>query len=57
MQGMSELALVEPDSPLRDRTVELFKEYLTKEIKGRGSFISYEVGGSGAAYLTNSFLF
>jgi rhamnogalacturonyl hydrolase YesR len=51
MQGMSELALIEPASPLRGRAVELFKKYLAKEIKGRGSFISYEVGGSGAALL------
>ena len=51
MQGMSELALIEPASPLRGRAIEVFKNFLTKEIKGRGSFISYEVGGSGAALL------
>ncbi len=51
MQAMSELALIEPASPLRGRTVELFNKFLAKEIKGRGSFISYEVGGSGAALL------
>lgn len=51
MQAMSELALLESDTPLRGRAVELFKKYVAKEIKGRGSFISYEVGGSGAALL------
>ncbi len=51
MQAMSELALIEPASPLRGRAVDLFKKFLAKEIKGRGSFISYEVGGSGAALL------
>lgn len=52
MQAMSELALLDADTPLRGRAVELFKKYLSKEIKGRGSFISYEVGGSGAALLS-----
>lgn len=51
MQAMCELALLEPASLLRGRAVDFFKKYLTKEIKGRGSFISYEVGGSGAALL------
>jgi hypothetical protein len=33
------------------RTIEIFEKFKTKEIKGRGSFISYEAGGSGIAYL------
>ncbi len=49
VQGMSELSLIEPASPLRRQVLELLAKYAAKEIKGRGSFISYEVGGSGAA--------
>lgn len=51
LQAMSELALVGPDPALTARTVALLKKFPTKEINGRGSFISYEVGGSGAAWL------
>jgi len=51
VQGMAELALVSPDKSLLPRAVELGGKFATKELKGRGSFISYEVGGSGAAYL------
>jgi rhamnogalacturonyl hydrolase YesR len=51
LQGMSELALVGPDPAMLARTVALYRQFAAKEIKGRGSFISYEVGGSGAAYL------
>jgi rhamnogalacturonyl hydrolase YesR len=51
LQGMSELALVGPDRAMLARTVALYRQFAAKEIKGRGSFISYEVGGSGAAYL------
>ena len=31
MQGMSELALIEPSSPLRSQAVELFKKYFNKQ--------------------------
>ena len=51
LQGMSELAANRADPELLQRTVALYKKFATKEIKGRGSFISYEVGGSGAAFL------
>lgn len=51
LQGMSELALVSPDKAVLGRTLALYQKFPTKEIQGRGSFISYEVGGSGAAYL------
>ena len=51
VQGMSELALVSSDKTLLPRAVALLEKFRTKEINGRGSFISYEVGGSGAAYL------
>jgi len=51
LQGMSELATNRADPALLGRTVALYKKFAAKEIKGRGSFISYEVGGSGAAFL------
>lgn len=51
MHGMSELALISADPALLSRTIDLFQKYETKEIKGRGSYISYEVGGTGAALL------
>lgn len=51
LQGMSELASHRADDALLKRTVALYKKFTTQEIKGRGSFISYEVGGSGAAFL------
>jgi rhamnogalacturonyl hydrolase YesR len=51
LQGMSELSANRADPELLQRTVALYKKFATKEIKGRGSFISYEVGGSGAAFL------
>ena len=51
LQGMSELAASRADPKLLAHTVALYKKFATKEIKGRGSFISYEVGGSGAAFL------
>ncbi len=51
MQAMSELAMHRRDPALLARTVALFKKFATKEINGRGSFISYGAGGSGAALL------
>lgn len=51
LQGMSELASIGPDRDLLARTVALYGKFATKEIKVRGNFISYEVGGGGAAYL------
>ena len=51
MHGMSELALLKPSDKMLDETIELFLKYKSGEIEGRGSFISYKAGGSGAAYL------
>lgn len=51
MHGMGELAANRADPELLNRTVGFLKKFATKEIKGRGSFISYEAGGSGAALL------
>jgi rhamnogalacturonyl hydrolase YesR len=51
MHGMSELAVLQKDPKTLDRTIEIFEKFKTKEIKGRGNFISYEAGGTGVAYL------
>jgi rhamnogalacturonyl hydrolase YesR len=51
MHGMSELAVLQKDPKTLNRTIEIFEKFKTKEIKGRGSFISYEAGGTGVAYL------
>ncbi len=51
MQGMSELSVLQKDPKTLNRTIEIFEKFKTKEIKGRGSFISYEAGGTGVAYL------
>lgn len=51
MHGMSELAVVQPDKKLLTQALDLFGQYKSKQIEGRGSFISYQAGGSGAAYL------
>jgi rhamnogalacturonyl hydrolase YesR len=51
MQGMSELAVYQKSPKNLLRTIEIFEKFKSKEIKGRGSFISYEAGGSGVAYL------
>ncbi|MDR6562281.1 MULTISPECIES: DUF4861 family protein [unclassified Arcicella] len=51
MQGMSELAATQKDASILNQTVGLFEDFKSKKIKGRGSLISYEAGGSGVAYL------
>ncbi|MGK7397246.1 MAG: DUF4861 family protein [Candidatus Cyclobacteriaceae bacterium M3_2C_046] len=51
MHGISEYALRQSDERMLKRTIDLFLKYKTGEIEGRGSFISYQAGGSGAAYL------
>lgn len=51
MHGMSELSVLQQDPKNLNRTIEIFNKFKSKEIKGRGSFISYEAGGSGVAYL------
>lgn len=53
MHGMTELVLIHPEKKedLLKHAIELYKKYPSKEIVGRGSYICYEVGGSGAALL------
>jgi rhamnogalacturonyl hydrolase YesR len=52
MHGMSELSVIQRDNNLLNRTLDLLGQYKSGKIDGRGSFISYKAGGSGAAYLT-----
>ncbi len=52
MHGMSEFALTSESEKIQNQTIRIFKQFKTKEIEGRGNFISYEPGGSGAAYLS-----
>ncbi len=51
LQAMTELSLATNDKTLQTRTINLFKKFGTKQIEGKGSFISYSSGGSGAAYV------
>ena len=51
LQGMCELALASGDVSLRKEAEEILRQFGTGEIRGGGSFISYEAGGSGAAFL------
>lgn len=51
MHSMSELAVLQKEPKTLNRTIEIFEKFKSKEIKGRGSFISYEAGGTGVAYL------
>src|SRR5690606_10493389 len=50
MHAMSEYAVLNKSTLAG--TTDLLKKYATKEIAVRGNFISYECGGSGAAYLS-----
>jgi rhamnogalacturonyl hydrolase YesR len=51
MHGISEFALLKGNDELLQRVVGLYEKFGTGEIKAKGNFISYEAGGSGAAYL------
>ncbi|MEZ0607740.1 DUF4861 family protein [Fibrella sp. WM1] len=52
MHGMAELSVVKKDPQTLNRALDLFARFNSGNIDGRGSFISYKAGGSGAAYLT-----
>ena len=52
LQALAELAVAERNKQSLQRSVALFRKFGTKEIEGKGSFISYSAGGSGAAYLS-----
>lgn len=51
MHGMSELAVFQKDPQTLHQALGIFADFKTGKIDGRGSFISYKAGGSGAAYL------
>ncbi|TDH28738.1 DUF4861 domain-containing protein [Segetibacter sp. 3557_3] len=51
MHGISEFAVLQGNDELLARVVGLYEKFGTGEIKAKGNFISYEAGGSGAAYL------
>ncbi len=51
LQAMGELALVENNDALLKKTIGILQKFGTGELEGKGSFISYQSGGSGAAYL------
>ncbi|HQK54175.1 MAG TPA: DUF4861 family protein [Sedimentibacter sp.] len=51
MHGISEFALLYGSDTLMDRIIDIYKKFGAGEIKATGNFISYEAGGSGAAYL------
>ena len=52
MHGMSEFALLEGNEAVLDTVVHLFEKFSNGEINAKGNFITYEAGGSGAAYLS-----
>jgi rhamnogalacturonyl hydrolase YesR len=51
MHGMSELGALKTDGKVLAQALDLFEQYKTKKIKAKGSFLSYEAGGTGVAYL------
>lgn len=51
MASMSELTVNSKDPQTLNKTIALFEDFKTQKIKGKGSLISYEAGGSGVAYL------
>ena len=51
MHSMSEFAVLKNDPITLNHALALFADFKSKKIDGRGSFISYKAGGSGAAYL------
>ncbi len=52
LHGMSEFALLDGNHSCLDSIVPLFEKFNNGEIQAKGNFISYEAGGSGAAYLS-----
>ncbi len=51
LHGMSEFALLPGNEPKMQEVIGLFEKFSSGEIQAKGNFISYEAGGSGAAYL------
>jgi rhamnogalacturonyl hydrolase YesR len=51
MHSMSELGAFQADGKVLGNALDLFEQYKSKRIKAKGSFVSYEAGGTGIAYL------
>jgi rhamnogalacturonyl hydrolase YesR len=52
LHGMSEFALLRGNEDQLNQVVNALAKFGTGDIKAAGNFISYEAGGSGAAYLS-----
>jgi len=52
LHGMSEFALLKGNEETLGQVVGALEKFGTGDIKAAGNFISYEAGGSGAAYLS-----
>ncbi len=52
LHGMSEFALLKGNEDQLNQVVEALAKFGSGDIKAAGNFISYEAGGSGAAYLS-----
>ncbi len=52
LHGMSEFALLENNEKVLSEVVDALAKFGAGETKATGNFISYEAGGSGAAYLS-----
>ncbi|NDP20034.1 MAG: DUF4861 domain-containing protein [Paludibacter sp.] len=51
LHGMSEFSLLKGNEALQNRVIGIYQKFGNGEIKAKGSLISYEAGGSGAAFL------
>ena len=51
LHGMSEFALLPGNEAELQEVIALYEKFSSGEIQAKGNFISYEAGGSGAAYL------
>ncbi|WP_373517031.1 DUF4861 family protein [Pricia sp.] len=52
LHGISEFALLKGNEDILKEVVSIYEKFGNGEIKPRGNFISYDAGGSGAAYLS-----
>lgn len=51
LQGMAELSIASKSDSLMNETLSLLNRFATGELKGYGSFISYEPGGNAVPFL------
>jgi rhamnogalacturonyl hydrolase YesR len=52
LHGMSEFAVLPGNDSLLNQVIGTYQKFGTGAIRSKGNFISYEAGGSGAAYLS-----